>query len=115
VKYKNTTLDEKNIFESIIDYWKVKSEDWMYEKEVRLLHYGDEQKIPYTFDISEAIENNIIALKVESIILGLKFQSTAIIKPIVSAIEEKQGAKIEIYKAKVEGQNLIINKNPFDI
>jgi hypothetical protein len=108
VKYKNMVLDEKTIFESTIDYWIVKSEDWMYENEVRLLHYGEKQKIPYTFDIDEAIEKGIIGLKIESITFGLKFQNEATIKHIILALEEKQGSKIKTYKAEIDGQNLII-------
>jgi hypothetical protein len=110
VKYKNTILDEKDIFESIIDYWTVKSEDWMYEKEVRLLHYGDKQKISYTFDINEAIQKNIIALKVESITFGLKFENETIIKPIIEKIEREQSSVITLYRAEIENQNLVINK-----
>lgn len=110
VKYKNTILDEKDIFESIIDYWTVKSEDWMYEKEVRLLHYGDKQKISYTFDINEAIQKNIIALKVESITFGLKFENETIIKPIIEKIEREQSSVINLYRAEIENQNLVIKK-----
>ena len=110
VKYKNTDLDEKEIFDNIIEYWTVKSEDWDYEKEVRLLHYGEQQKIPYTFDINEAIEKNIIALEIESITFGLKFQNEAVLKPIILEIEKNQKRKINLFKAKISEQKLIIEK-----
>jgi hypothetical protein len=110
VKYKNTNLDEKEIFDNLIEYWTVKSEDWEYEKEVRLLHYGEQQKISYTFDINEALEKNIIALQIESITMGLKFKNEAILKPIISEIEKKQQIKIELFKAKISGQKLIVEK-----
>ncbi|WP_428739977.1 DUF2971 domain-containing protein [Sulfurimonas sp.] len=110
VKYKNTNLDEKEIFDNIIEYWTVKSEDWEYEKEVRLLHYGEQQKISYTFDINEALEKNIIALQIESITFGLKFKNEAILKPIISEIEKKQKRKIDLFKAKISGQKLIVAK-----
>jgi hypothetical protein len=106
-KYENTILDEKSIFKNIIDYWTVKSEDWMYEEEVRLLHYGNTQKISYTFNINEATEKDIIALKIKSIYLGLKFQEKAIIKPIISEIEKQQGEKIVTYEMQADGLNLI--------
>ncbi|MCF6172572.1 MAG: DUF2971 domain-containing protein [Campylobacteraceae bacterium] len=108
VKYKNTNLDEKEIFDNIIEYWTVKSEDWEYEKELRLLHYGEKQKIPYTFDINEAIEKNIIALEIGSITFGLKFQNEAILKPIILEIEKTQKRKINLFKAKIFEQKLII-------
>ncbi|WP_457748983.1 DUF2971 domain-containing protein [Sulfurimonas sp.] len=108
VKYKNTDLDEKEIFDNIIEYWTVKSEDWEYEKEVRLLQYGEQQKIPYTFDINEAIEKNIIALEIESITFGLKFQNEAVLKPIILEIEKNQKRKINLFKAKIFEQKLII-------
>ncbi|MDD5156836.1 DUF2971 domain-containing protein [Sulfurimonas sp.] len=110
VKYKNTNLDEKEIFDNIIEYWTVKSEDWEYEKEVRLLHYGEKQKIFYTFDINEALEKNIIALQIESITFGLKFQNKTILKPIILEIEKKQNRKINFFKAKISEQKLIIEK-----
>lgn len=110
VKYKNINLDEKNIFDNLIEYWTVKSEDWEYEKEIRLLHYGEKQKISYTFDINEAIEQNIIALQIESVTFGLKFQNEAILKQIISEIEKKQERKIEIFKTKISEQKLIIEK-----
>lgn len=113
VKYKNTNLDEKEIFDNIIEYWTVKSEDWEYEKEVRLLHYGEKQKIFYTFDINEALEKNIIALQIESITFGLKFQNEAILKPIILEIEKKQNRTINLFKAKISEQKLIIEKIDF--
>lgn len=110
VKYQNTNLAEKDIFNDILDYWTVKSEDWEYEQEVRLLHYGDEQKIHYTFDVSEAIEKNIIALQIESITFGLKFQHEASIKPIILEIEKKQKRKINLFKANQSKQKLVLEK-----
>ncbi len=110
VKYKNTNLDEKEIFDSIIEYWTVKSEDWEYEKEVRLLHYGEKQKISYTFDINEAIEKNIIALQIESITFGLKFKNEAILKPIISELERNQKQKINFFKSEISEQKLTIKK-----
>lgn len=110
VKYQNTNLAEKDIFNGILDYWTVKSEDWEYEQEVRLLHYGDEQKIHYTFDVSEAIEENIIALQIESITFGLKFQHKASIKPIILEIEKKQKRKINLFKAIQSKQKLVLEE-----
>ncbi len=110
VKYQNTNLAEKDIFNGILDYWTVKSEDWEYEQEVRLLHYGDEQKIHYTFDVSEAIEKNIIALQIESITFGLKFQHKASIKPIILEIEKKQKRKINLFKANQSKQKLVLEE-----
>jgi len=110
VKYKNTNLNEKEIFDNLIEYWTVKSEDWEYEKEVRLLHYGEKQKIFYTFDINEALEQNIIALQIESITLGLKFQNEAILKPIILEIEKKQNRKINLFQAKTSEQKLMIEE-----
>ena len=110
VKYQNTNLAEKDIFNDILDYWTVKSEDWEYEQEVRLLHYGDEQKIHYTFDVSEAIKKNIIALQIESITFGLKFQHEASIKPIILEIEKKQKRKINLFKANQSKQKLVLEK-----
>ena len=110
VKYQNTNLSEKDIFNCILDYWTVKSEDWEYEQEVRLLHYGDEQKIHYTFDVSEAIEKNIIALQIESITFGLKFQHEASIKPIILEIEKKQKSKINLFKANQSKQKLVLEE-----
>lgn len=108
VKYRNTNLVENEIFNNIIDYWTVKSEDWEYEKEVRLLHYGNKEKIHYTYDVNEAFEKNIIALQIESIIFGLKFQNETILKPIILEIEKKQNKTINIYKTKIYDQKLII-------
>ncbi len=108
VKYKNTNLNEKEIFDSIIEYWTVKSEDWEYEKEVRLLHYGDKEKIKYTFDIDVAFEKNIIGLQIESITFGLKFENENILKPIIQEIEKQQDKKITLFKAKSFEQKLII-------
>jgi hypothetical protein len=110
VKYKNTNLDEKEIFNDIIEYWTVKSEEWEYEKEVRLLQYGEQQKVSYTFDINEALEKNIIALQIESITFGLKFRNEAILKPIISEIEKKQKRTINLLKAKIEKQKLILQE-----
>lgn len=110
VKYKNTNLDEKDLFDNLIEYWTLKSEDWEYEKEVRLLHYGDKQKIPYTFDVSEAIDKNIIALQIESIIFGLKFQNEDILKPIILEIEKKQKKEIKLFRANKDNQKLIIEE-----
>ena len=110
VKYKNTDLAENEIFDNIIEYWTVKSEDWEYEKEVRLLHYGEKQKIYYTFDINEAIERNIIALEIESITFGLKFKNKDILKPLVLEIEKKQNREINLFKVKISEQKLIIEK-----
>lgn len=110
VEYKNTNLEEKSIFQNIIDYWTVKSEDWEYEQEVRLLHYGDKEKIQYTFDVKKALRDNIIALKIYSITLGLKFGEYKIIKQIIKDIEKKQKSKIEIFKTKIEKQKLVVEK-----
>jgi hypothetical protein len=110
VIYKNTNLDEKNIFQNIIDYWTVKSEDWEYEQEVRLLHYGDQEKIQYTFDVEQAFKNKIIALQIDSIILGLKFKEDKILKQIIKDIEKKQKTKIRTFKTKIIGQKLVIEK-----
>jgi hypothetical protein len=110
VKYKNTNLDEKDIFQSILDYWIVKSEDWEYEQEVRLLHYGDKEKIQYTFDINKAFKDNIIALRIDSITFGLKFQEDEIVKQIIKEIENKQNLKIKIFKTKSIEQNLVVEK-----
>jgi len=81
-----------------------------YEKEVRLLHYGKKQKFFYTFDINEAIEKNIIALQIESITFGLKFHNEAVLKPIILEIEKNQKRKINLFKAKISEQKLIIEK-----
>ena len=110
VEYKNTNLKEKNIFKNILDYWIVKSEDWEYEKEVRLLHYGEQSKIKYTFDVQEAIEKNIIALYIESITLGMKFKEENILKQTISNIQEKQKRKISVFKARSQEQKLVIDK-----
>lgn len=110
VKYQNTNLTERDIFNGILDYWTVKSEDWEYEQEVRLLHYGDKQKIHYTFDVSEAIEKNIIALQIESIAFGLKFQHEASIKPVILEIEKKQKRKINLFKANQSKQKLVLEE-----
>lgn len=110
VKYKNTNLDEKSIFQNIIDYWTVKSEDWEYEQEVRLLHYGDKEKIQYTFDINQAFKNNIIALKIYSITLGVKVKEEKIIKQVIREIEKNQKSKIKIFQAKIEEQKLVIEE-----
>lgn len=110
VTYKNTNLDEKDIFQNIIDYWTVKSEDWEYEQEVRLLHYGDQEKIQYTFDVEQAFKNKIIALQIDSIILGLKFREDKIIKQIIKDIEKKQKLKIRTFKTKIIGQTLVVEK-----
>ncbi len=110
VIYKNTNLDEKDIFQNIIDYWTVKSEDWEYEQEIRLLHYGKEEKIPYTFDVEQAFKNKIIALQIDSIILGLKFREDKIIKQIIKDIEKKQKLKIATFKTKIIDQTLVVEK-----
>ncbi|WP_164091273.1 DUF2971 domain-containing protein [Poseidonibacter lekithochrous] len=110
VEYKNMALDEKVIFDSILKYWTVKSEDWEYEKEVRLLHYGEKDKIFYTFDVSEAMNKNIIALEIESITFGSKFKNESILRPIIKELEEEQNKKITIYKANKSKQNLILEQ-----
>jgi len=110
VKYKNTNLDESEIFNNLIEYWTIKSEDWEYEKEIRLLHYGKEQKVNYTFNINEAIKKNLIALEIESITFGLKFQNEMVLKPIILDIEKKQKRKINLFKAKIVEQKLTIKK-----
>ncbi|MCT7553560.1 DUF2971 domain-containing protein [Aliarcobacter butzleri] len=112
IQYRNTNLDEKEIFQNILDYWIVKSEDWEYEREVRLLHYGNKEKINYTFDIKQSFEENIIGLKIISITLGLNFKEDNynIIKQIVKDIEDKQKTKISIIKARIEKQKLILEE-----
>ncbi|OCL86553.1 DUF2971 domain-containing protein [Arcobacter porcinus] len=110
VLYKNTNIPEKDIFKSIIDYWTIKSEDWEYEQEVRLLHYGEKEKINYTFDKNEAFDKNIIGLQINSISFGLKFKEFNIIKPIIKEIERKQKTKIDIFQAKTIEQKLILEK-----
>jgi hypothetical protein len=114
VGYKNTNLEEKNIFQNILDYWIVKSEDWEYEQEVRLLNYANNSKIQYTFDINEAFEKNIIALIIDSITVGVKFKEEKILKQQVKEIEKNQKSKIKIFQAKIEGQKLIIKKIPYN-
>jgi RNA-binding protein YhbY len=42
--------------------------------------------------------------------MGLKFKNEAILKPIISEIEKKQQIKIELFKAKISGQKLIVEK-----
>ena len=110
IQYRNTNLDEKEIFRNILDYWIVKSEDWEYEQEVRLLHYGEQTKIEYTFDINQALKNNIIALNIDSITLGLKFKENKIIKQIAKEIEKQQKTKINIFITKIEKQKLIFEE-----
>jgi len=110
VKYKNINLDEKEIFESIIDYWTVKSEDWEYEQEVRLLHHGDKEKIQYTFDINQALKENIIALRIDSITLGMKFNEEKIIKQTIAEIEKKQKKEIKIFKTRSVEQKLVVEE-----
>jgi hypothetical protein len=105
VKYKNTKLE---VFQSLIDHWTVKSDDWEYEQEIRLLHYGEKSKIKYTFEVQQAIEENIIALNIESITLGIKFEENKIIKQTIKDIEDKQKRKIKVFKSKIEEQKLII-------
>ena len=110
VLYKDTNIPEKDIFKSIMDYWRIKSEDWEYEQEVRLLHYGEKEKINYTFDKNEAFQKNIIGLQIVSISFGLRFKEFNIIKPIIKEIERKQKTKIDIFQAKTIEQNLILEK-----
>ncbi|MFX4233602.1 DUF2971 domain-containing protein [Aliarcobacter butzleri] len=112
VTYKNTNLPEKDIFKTIMDYWIIKSEDWEYEQEIRLLHYGEKEKINYTFDKNQAFDKNIIGLKIVSITLGLNFKEDNfnIIKQVINEIENKQELKIKIFKAKILEQKLILEK-----
>ncbi|QNM92176.1 DUF2971 domain-containing protein [Aliarcobacter cryaerophilus] len=110
VLYKDTNIPEKDIFKSIMDYWRIKSEDWEYEQEVRLLHYGEKEKINYTFDKNEAFQKNIIGLQIVSISFGLRFKEFNIIKPIIKEIERKQKTKIDIFQAKTIEQKLILEK-----
>lgn len=110
VLYKNTNIPEKDIFKSIMDYWTIKSEDWEYEQEVRLLHYGEKEKINYTFDKNESFQKNIIGLQIVSISFGLRFKEFNIIKPIIKEIERKQKTKIDIFQAKTIEQKLILEK-----
>lgn len=110
VLYKNTNIPEKDIFKSIMDYWTIKSEDWEYEQEIRLLHYGENEKLNYTFDKNEAFQKNIIGLQIVSISFGLKFKEFNIIKPIIKEIEKKQKTKIDIFQAKTYEQKLILEK-----
>ncbi|WP_066165009.1 DUF2971 domain-containing protein [Aliarcobacter cryaerophilus] len=110
VLYKNTNISEKDIFKSIMDYWTIKSEDWEYEQELRLLHYGEKEKINYTFDKNEAFQKNIIGLQIISISFGLKFKEFNIIKPIIKELEKKQKNKIDIFQAKTYEQKLILEK-----
>lgn len=110
VQYKNTNLSEKDLFSYIIDYWRVKSEDWAYEKEVRLLHYGENSKISYTFDKNEALEKNMLGLKIESIAFGLNFKETKIMKQIIQDIEKRQKSKVKVLQAEIIGQNLNFKK-----
>ena len=105
-----TNLDEKDIFEGIIDYWTVKSEDWEYEQEVRLLHYGDRERIQYTFDMDQALKDNIVALRIDSITLGMKFKEDKIIKQAIEEIEKKQKKEIKIFKTKIIKQKLHVEK-----
>ncbi|MDX4050418.1 tetratricopeptide repeat protein [Aliarcobacter skirrowii] len=110
VLYKDTNIPEKDIFKSIMDYWRIKSEDWEYEQEIRLLHYGEKGKINYTFDKNEAFQKNIIGLQIVSISFGLRFKEFNIIKPIIKEIERKQKTKIDIFQAKTIEQKLILEK-----
>lgn len=110
VQYKNSNLQNKDIFQNIIDYWTVKSTDWEYEQEVRLLHYGDQEKIFFTFDIEQAIKDKKIALQIYSITLGLKFKEKELIKQTIKEIENRQQHKIEILQADIIGQKLEIKK-----
>lgn len=110
VRYKNTNLDEKDIFKNIIDYWTVKSEDWEYEQEVRLLHYGDKEKVQYSFNLDQAFKDNIIALQIDSITLGLKFKEKKIIIQVIKEIENKQNKKIKLFQTKIEEQKLVVEE-----
>ena len=77
---------------------------------ITIMMNGEKQKIHYTFDVDEAINKKIIALKIESITLGLKFKNKDILKPIILEIERKQDKKIQIFEANMIEQKLIIEK-----
>ena len=75
-----------------------------------MLHYGEKEKINYTFDKNEAFQKNIIGLQIVSISFGLRFKEFNIIKPIIKEIERKQKTKIDIFQAKTIEQKLILEK-----
>lgn len=106
IEYKNITLPEKDIFSYNLAYWTTKSDVWKYEKEIRLLHYGEEEKINYTFVENQAIQEKIIGLKIKSVTIGLKFKEFNILKPILQDIEKLQKSKIQTFKIYKDDQNL---------
>ncbi len=101
IEYKKILLKENNTFNSLSAYWLTKGEDWEYEKEVRLLHFGKEEKIAYCFDKEQALNNGKISVKITEIAIGLWFskENEKTLSPIIKQLEKRQHQKIKIFKA----------------
>jgi tetratricopeptide (TPR) repeat protein len=107
IAYKDTLLKENEAFKAIEEYWLTKGKDWEYEREVRLLHFGEDNLIPYCFDRQDAALDKKIVLNITEIIVGLNFKNTnqSILRTLINDIEEKQGQKIKIFKASKDNQH----------
>jgi len=101
IKYKETLLKENKTFNALDDYWLTKGDDWEYEEEVRLLHFGYKNKITYCFNKKQALKEGKISVKIKEIVLGLKFEKSneKILQLIVEEIEKRQNQKINILRA----------------
>ena len=112
INYKDSLLKENKTFEALNDYWLTKGKDWEYEKEVRLLHFGERTKINYCFDKQQALEERKISVKINKIVLGLRFSkdNESILMPILKGIEERQNQKVKVLRAsKDENHPLRLN------
>ena len=101
VVYKSDCLEGNKAFKHLISYLQTKDDCWSYEKEARLLYFGDRDQIKYCFDKSTALKRGIISLKVNQIVLGLNFNESSerILAPIIKEIEKSQKQKIKFFKA----------------
>ena len=101
VIYKDNRLEKAKTFDNLINYLQTKDECWAYEKEIRLLHFGKDEKHDYCLDRSVGLAERKITLKIKEIVLGLRFEisNEKILAPIVREIEKRQKQKVDILKA----------------
>ena len=108
-------LDNNKSIKSIIDLFTVKSKEWEYEDEYRILFYDEENKNP---------NGTLINLPIKSICFGIQTsrEDKELVYNIVNSINEKNKNKntkkykrIKLYQAELDDNELFkINIKPYE-
>ncbi|WP_232474446.1 DUF2971 domain-containing protein [Brachyspira pilosicoli] len=105
-------LDNNKSIKSIIDLFTVKSKEWEYEDEYRILFYDEENKNP---------NGTLINLPIKSICFGIQTsrEDKELIYNIVNSINEKRldynNDIIKLYQAELDDNELFkINIKPYE-